>query len=42
MQCSFCGYEYTMREMQADAPCPKCAEQKASACCGMASEPPGM
>lgn len=29
MQCSFCGYEYTMREMQADAPCPKCAEQKA-------------
>lgn len=29
MKCSSCGYEFTMREMQEQAACPKCAENKA-------------
>lgn len=28
MKCSWCGYEFTMREMQENAECPKCAEAK--------------
>lgn len=29
MKCDFCSYEFTMREMQEKAPCPRCAEARA-------------
>lgn len=28
MKCDVCGYEYTMREIQDDAPCPRCEEKR--------------
>lgn len=28
MQCEFCRYEFTMKEVQASAPCPRCAERR--------------
>lgn len=28
MQCNFCRYEFTMREIQDEAECPRCAENR--------------